>query len=101
MADFNVYELAKESDIENKFVTWAVSKGLMAIKLNISGRRGLPDRLILGHNGKALFIEFKKPNAKATKLQIYMHKMLADRGFKVFVLESFEDAEHICERHLL
>lgn len=100
MADFNIVQ-NRESDEENKFSKWATNNGLMPIKLNISGRRGLTDRLVLGHSGRAIFIEFKKPRAKPTKLQLHNHQILAERGFKCFVVTSFDDAKFICERHLL
>jgi hypothetical protein len=91
----------RETDIENKFVTWATDHELMPVKLNLAGRRGMPDRMILGHQGKMIFIEFKRPGERARKLQLHNHKILAERGFKVFIVESFVDAKSLCERHLL
>lgn len=91
----------RESDIENKFVKWATDHELMPVKLNLAGRRGMPDRMVLGHEGKIIFIEFKKPGESAKKLQLHNHMILAERGFKVFIVEAFKDAKCLCERYLL
>lgn len=90
-----------ESDIEQKFVDWATGKELMPVKLNLIGRRGMPDRMILGHHGEMLFIEFKRPNGVVTKLQKHTQQILEGRGFKVFIVDSFEQAKTLCEKNLL
>ena len=98
MVDFEV--VPSESQIEQKFVNWCNDRSLLPVKLNITGRRGFPDRMVLGNDGKMLFLEFKRPGGSTTKLQKHMIEGLANRGFKAFVVESYEDAKHICERYL-
>lgn len=99
MADFEITPL--EGDEENKFKEWCDTVGLLPVKLNITGRVGFPDRMVLGKHSKLLFLEFKRKGKPPRKIQAHIHKDLGKRGFKVFVVESYEDARHICERWLL
>ena len=100
MANFDVVQTS-ETEIEEKYRRWAESQGLMIVKLNITGRRGMPDRMILGNEGDVLFLEFKRPGRKAEKLQLYMQKLLLGRGFMAFIVDSFEDAKCLTERYIL
>lgn len=68
----------------------------MAIKLNIGGRRGLPDRMVIGPGGKVLFLEFKRPGEKATKYQFFIHNVLRNYGFTVYVVDSTKEAKELC-----
>ena len=53
-----------EKEIEDRFVKYAASKGCMAIKFSIPGRRYAPDRIVLCPGGHVFFIEFKRPGKK-------------------------------------
>ena len=58
-----------ESGVERKVVCWAERRGVLHTKLNIQGRRGWPDRVFWVRGGLPLFIEFKRPGERPTKLQ--------------------------------
>lgn len=85
-----------ETNIENKFCrnisNWAREHGILlsCVKLNLQGRRGFPDRLVLWEGGNLVFIEFKRPGEAPRKLQKYIHEFLNDMGFKV---EVYDDAD--------
>lgn len=81
-----------EADIENAFVKYAESKGCLALKLAITGRRGFPDRTVFCPNGRVLFIEFKKPGGKSTRGQDAMMCQLREFGFAALIIDSLEDA---------
>jgi len=86
-----------EHRIEANFCTalsrWALEHDVLVeiLKLNVKGRRGWPDRLILWQGGHSLFIEFKRPDEEPRKLQSYIHGILREMGFKV---EVHDDSEH-------
>lgn len=90
-----------ESSIEAKYFKWAKDKGLLPIKLNLQGRRGMPDRMVLGWKGKMVFIEFKRKGEKAKKLQVITIQELRDRGFKVAVFDDLETAKKYTIMRLL
>ena len=57
---------------------------------------GIPD-LWIGFEGKAFFIEVKKPGGKASATQKLIHKALKRCGFETFVLDNIEDAKKIID----
>lgn len=87
-----------ESAIEKSFVRWAEKRGLKALKLNVGGRRGYPDRLVLGSRARVLFLEFKRPDEELRKLQEYRFRELIALGFSVHRVDNRADAIAICRR---
>lgn len=85
-----------EDCIENKFCInigkWAREHNILltTVKLNLKGRRGWPDRVVMWEGGNLTFIEFKRPGEEPRKLQTYIHEILNDMGFKV---EVYDDAD--------
>jgi len=79
-----------ERDIESKvggaLLRWAAknSARILYLKLNVSNVAGIPDRLVLSDD-RVLFVEFKRPGMKPTKIQEYMHERLRRMGFPVMV----------------
>lgn len=69
-----------ESEVERQVVAYAKDKGCIIYKLNGAGERGKPDRLIL-RNGKALFLELKRPGKTPTLLQWHHLRKLRAQGF--------------------
>jgi sulfur relay (sulfurtransferase) complex TusBCD TusD component (DsrE family) len=84
-----------ESEIEQSVVDWWQRQGGMVLKLNVIGRKGWPDRMFLDYNGRAIFIEFKRPAEKSRALQAHIHKLLKSRGFQVYVCDNAGDAKKI------
>lgn len=60
------------------------------LKLISSSMNGFPDRTILLPGGRIFFVELKAPGKKPRKLQNFIHKMLTDLGFKVYVIDTKE-----------
>ncbi len=89
-----------ESDIENKvgdiIVKWAkgqtVPFTLMYLKLNILGWRGFPDRMLLAHGPKILFIEYKRPGENLRANQRHIRDILLEMGFNVEVHDNVDTA---------
>lgn len=61
-------------------------KGL-AYKFN-SGKRGVPDRIVLLPGGRIIFVELKAPGGKPRPLQRKRIKDLQELGFRVEVIDS-------------
>lgn len=85
-----------EDCIENKFCLtigkWAREHNILlsTVKLNLRGRRGWPDRLVMWSGGNMVFIEFKRKDEVPRKLQAYIHEAIAEMGFEVKV---YDDAD--------
>jgi hypothetical protein len=80
-----------ESAIERRVCAWAVSKGIMALKVSPMGMRGWPDRMFL-YLGVVVFIEFKQQGKKATPLQNYRISALKANGFSAEVFDNADKA---------
>lgn len=80
-------EASEENGFVCKLTKWGREENIrvMTIKLNLRGRRGFPDRLVLWEGGGILFIEFKRKGEEPRKLQEVIHEQLRAMGFIVEV----------------
>ena len=76
-----------ERQIEAEVSEYAESLGCLQLKLLMLTTMGWPDRLYL-YRGRILFIEFKQPGEKPTKIQLWMHGKLKKHLFKVEVVDN-------------
>lgn len=75
----------RESVLEAWFVAQCQKDGLAALKFAPPGRRGYPDRIVLGaRGGRLAFVELKRLHGKLRKLQVVCRDELVARGFQVF-----------------
>lgn len=88
-----------ESNIEQYTTKIIKNKKGLCIKLNSTSLRGLPDRIVLLPKGIIFFIEFKAPNKKANKLQLYTHRVLKSLGFDVYIIDSKEKAKEVLKEY--
>jgi len=80
----------RERDIEGAVVRWAKEHGWLTCK--IVAQRGWPDRVFVApKNNRVVFIEFKRPSGRLTKLQARRNKELYARGCEVYVVYSVAD----------
>lgn len=90
-----------ESDLENRVCHEASDKGWWALKVQVLGHRGFPDRWFVrraqgGHYPEIIMIEFKAPGKKPRKLQVYVCAKLRSVGFEVHeCVDNYEDAKRI------
>lgn len=81
----------KESTIEAAFVKWCKAHGYYTRKFSSPAHRGVPDRIV-AKNGKVLFIEFKAPGEKPTKLQYREMDELMKQGYRAHWADNLRDA---------
>lgn len=73
-----------ESQVQRSLIKKYEADGWFVVKLILTTKAGIPDLLLL-KNGKARFVEVKRPNGHPTKLQQYRIQQLRDMGFDVQV----------------
>jgi len=81
-----------ESELEKKVGRWCKRNGLMYIKFTPYGEKGWPDRIVIGHTGKHLWLELKREGKKPTKLQDHRMKEMRIRGVQAHWADNYEDA---------
>lgn len=76
-----------EQQIQSKIKKKLEGEGYIVIKLIRTSMNGIPDLLAL-KNGKATFIEVKRPGGVLSELQKIRIKQLSESGFEVKVLNK-------------
>lgn len=84
----------KESEklVERTLYNYTKEKGGLCIKLLTAFFQGLPDRLILLPDRKAIFVELKTTGEKPRKIQTIVHNKLRALGFSVYVVDTCDKA---------
>ena len=84
----------QESNLEKKLRLEVKKHGGQALKFTSPGKRGVPDRLVLLPEGKAIFVEMKAPGKPLEPLQKKRANELRVLGFKVYKIDSISDIEN-------
>lgn len=74
-----------ESAIQRKIIKRYEADGYLVVKISLCNKSGFPDLMLL-KDGKATFVEVKRPGQTPRSLQEYRLKELRDAGFDAFVL---------------
>lgn len=74
-----------ESAIQTSIIQRYERDGYSVVKIGLCNKQGFPDLMAL-KDGKAMFIEVKRPGQKPRPLQEYRHKELREQGFEVLIL---------------
>jgi len=83
-----------EKTIEMHLVKRVRAAGGLAIKWTAPGTSGVPDRIVF-LPGRIIFVELKAPGKKPTAIQIHVHRLLANLGADVRVIDSKEQVDGI------
>lgn len=70
-----------ESKIQARIIKRLEAEGYCVVKLILTNKNGIPDLLVL-KDGKAFFVEVKRPGEKPRPLQEYRMRELTELGFK-------------------
>jgi len=83
-----------EIEIELEFTSKVKALGCMCFKLEIKGRKGATDRLVVIPGGKVLFIEFKRPGKlhNTSPHQIVFMRELRNINHEALVTDSYKQA---------
>lgn len=76
-----------ESQIQRNIIRRYEAQGYLVVKLSITNKPGFPDLMCL-KDGKAVFIEVKRPGEKPRPLQRYRLEELTELGFEASVMSE-------------
>ena len=89
-----------EKEVEQPYADWVNNETVwLALKFAPPGRRGYPDRIILGYSDAHFFIEFKRVGEELEPLQLHHKTVLETMGHTVYVCEYVEDAKELTRAH--
>ena len=81
-----------EHNLEERCVAKVERMGGEAVKLQILGKRGWPDRTVLLPCGRVFFVEFKrKKRGRVSAQQAMWIKVLSRLGFAVYIIDNDKD----------
>lgn len=85
--------MLRESNIERFVCRVAKEAGWLTYKFVSPSNSGVPDRIFI-KSGRVVFIEFKAPGKKPTKLQEKIISRIRDAGVEVYICDNVEDARN-------
>lgn len=89
-----------ETDIEKPVCDYAQKYlGYFVFKLAFISFTGAPDRIFIREGGVIVFGEFKRPGKTAKKRQTFVHQILKQCGFPVYVMDNKAQAIKILKIH--
>lgn len=80
--------MTRESAVERRFALLARRHGGLALKWASPGTSGVPDRILVMPGGRVYLVELKRPGGRARPNQLALHRKLAKRGVKVWVVDD-------------
>ena len=83
-----------ESKIQARIIKRLEAQGYYVVKLILTNKNGIPDLLVL-KDGKAFFVEVKRPGEKPRPLQEYRMNELRELGF---ICEVWKEKENLSNR---
>lgn len=88
-------KIDNEKSVERKLVELTKLSGGLCIKLLTYQFTGLPDRMCLFNGGIIIFVELKTTGEKPRKIQLVVHRMLRNLGFRVEVIDTIKGVEDL------
>jgi len=83
----------REREIEKPTAKYSKKYGWVPRKQQGQGDRGKFDHKFLKPPGRIIFIEFKRPGAKPTELQLIEQELLIKMGFIAVFIDNIEEGE--------
>lgn len=88
-----------ERDLEAAIPDLTRRYDYLVLKLNVKGRKGWPDRLFVGRNAAVFFVELKSKGEQPEPIQMHIHKILRERGMKVFVVDDYDTLVNVLKEN--
>ncbi len=86
-----------EGIIEDYLIKQAENNNCLCYKFTSPGKRGVPDRIIIGHS-YTVFIECKSPTGTTRTQQDFRIKEMRDHGALVYVLNTKSSIDDFFEK---
>lgn len=88
-----------EKQIEKSISTYSKMYDYLTYKFTSPSNKSVPDRIFINKHGIVLFVEFKSPGRKTTKLQSYTIEKLKYNNAHVYIIDNISDGKQLIERY--
>ncbi len=84
----------RESEVEAKVCKHAKSQGWLVYKFSSPSNKGVPDRVWI-KKGVVIFIEFKAPSKKPSKIQSKVISRIRGEGVPVYIIDNIKEGKEL------
>ena len=84
-----------EKDLEAKVGRWVKSRGGLWLKWVSPGFTGVPDRILITHRGRVVFVEMKQETGRLMRRQVWVCDKLKKMGCAVYQIFNEEQARQM------
>ena len=89
--------MVRERDVEKYLVKEMYKLGYDCIKFVPDQLPGMPDRMVLLHDGRVLWVELKTDGGRLSEMQKYRHVWLRNLGHEVCVVWNKEQVDALAD----
>ena len=85
----------RERELQQKVLKYLKQQSIIAVKVDSTSTRGLPDLLVILPSGEVHFVEIKTPTGKLSVHQQRIHQQLREQNANVHTIRSLEEVEKL------
>ena len=85
----------RERELQQKVLKYLKQQSILAVKVDSTSTRGLPDLLVILPSGEVHFVEIKTPTGKLSVHQQRIHQQLREQNANVHTIRSLEEVEKL------
>ena len=85
----------RERELQQKVLKYLKQQSIIAVKVDSTSTRGLPDLLVILPSGEVHFVEIKTPTGKLSVHQHRIHQQLREQNANVHTIRSLEEVEKL------
>lgn len=85
----------RERELQQKVLKYLKQQSIIAVKVDSTSTRGLPDLLVILPSGEVHFVEIKTKTGKLSVHQQRIHQQLKEQNANVHTARSLEEVQRL------
>ena len=85
----------RERELQQKVLKYLKQQSIIAVKVDSTSTRGLPDLLVILPSGEVHFVEIKTQTGKLSVHQQRIHQQLKEQNANVHTARSLEEVQRL------
>ncbi len=95
MEESRIMRRIAENTVEEYLKRQCKERGWICWKFTSTGKRGVPDRVVIGSCGEVTFVELKAADGSPSKEQLAVAKDLASHGISVYFVYNKAEVDRL------